>query len=221
MKGRGGGGYWDVVSSTWENRQRLWRKHSDAVNCSLLNRWLSSVRLGSVLKTDLFDEMCGDGLFPVISSRTGCVVGIDLSPAVLEKARQRYPEICSVAADVLHLPFAEGSFDCIVSNSTLDHFESSEAIGESLAELHRVLRRGGQMILTMDNPENPIVALRNILPFGFLNRLGITPYYVGATCTAGELRRLLEKTGFAIQEDTTVMHCPRVIAVAQIGRAHV
>lgn len=73
------------------------------------------------------------------------------------------------------------------------------------------------MILTMDNPENPIVALRNGLPFSFLNRLGITPYYVGATCTAGELRRLLEKTGFAIQEDTTLMHCPRVIAVALAG----
>lgn len=210
--------YWGSVCRAWQrNRQRLWRRHSDAVNCALLKQWLSADGLDSVLKTDLFDEMSGDGLFPVLDVMTRRVVGIDISTAILEKARLRYPEICCVAADVLHLPFAEASFDCIVSNSTLDHFESSEAIAESLAELHRVLRRGGQMILTMDNRANPIVALRNGLPFRFLNRLGITPYYVGVTCTAGELRRLLEKTGFAVEEDTTVMHCPRVFAVALAG----
>jgi SAM-dependent methyltransferase len=218
MNDRPRGDYWDAVSGSWEHRrQRLWRRHSDSVNCALLKQWLPANGLDSVLKTDLFDEMSGDGLFPVLDVMTRRVVGIDISTAILEKARLRYPEICCVAADVLHLPFAEASFDCIVSNSTLDHFESSEAIAESLAELHRVLRRGGQVILTMDNRANPIVALRNGLPFRFLNRLGITPYYVGVTCTAGELRRLLEKTGFAVEEDTTVMHCPRVFAVALAG----
>lgn len=215
MKHGVGGEYWDAVSSTWENhRQSLWRRHSDAVNCSLLRRWLSGSGLGSVLKTDLFDEMCGDGLFPMLRSMARRVVGIDISPTILEKARRRHPELCCVATDVLHLPFADGSFDCVVSNSTLDHFESREEIAASIAELHRVLRGGGQMILTMDNPENPFVALRNGLPFRILRRLGITPYYVGATCGAAELRRLLEKTGFTITEETVVLHCPRVFAVA-------
>jgi ubiquinone/menaquinone biosynthesis C-methylase UbiE len=209
------GKYWDAVSGSWEHRrQRLWRRHSDAVNRLLLKQWLPADGFDSVLKTDLFDEMCGDGLFPALGSAARRVVGMDISPAVLDKARQRHPGISCVAADVLHLPFADGSFDCIVSNSTLDHFESGDAIAESLSEMHRVLRRGGQITLTMDNPTNPLVALRNGLPFRFLNRLGITPYYVGATCTAGELRRLLERTGFAVQDETTVMHCPRVLAVA-------
>lgn len=209
------GKYWDAVSGSWEcRRYRLWRRHSDAVNCMLLQQWLPVDGFGAALKTDVFDEMSGDGLFPVLGALAHRVVGIDVSPAILEKARLRFPEMHCVAADVLHLPFAGGSFDCIVSNSTLDHFESGDAIAESISELHRVLHRDGQMILTMDNPSNPLVALRNGLPFRFLNRIGITPYFVGATCTAGELRRLLEKNGFAVQEETTVMHCPRVVAVA-------
>lgn len=212
MKDRGG--YWDTVSSVWNNRQRLWRKHSDAVNSLLLNRWLSSTQIGSVLKTDLFDEMCGDGLFPVIATKTESFVGIDISPAVLEKARLRHSGICVVAADVLHLPFPDACFDCIVSNSSLDHFESSDRIAESLSELYRVLNPGGVMILTLDNPSNPIVAIRNRIPFRLLNRLGITPYYVGATCSAATLRELLEEAGFSVSEESVVLHCPRAIAVA-------
>ena len=66
----------------------------------------------------------------------------------------------------------------------------------------------------MDNPENPVIALRNALPYRLLNRLSITPYYVGATLNARDLRLMLEETGFKIMEMTSVMHCPRVIAVA-------
>jgi hypothetical protein len=66
----------------------------------------------------------------------------------------------------------------------------------------------------MDNPENPVIALRNALSFRLLNRLGITPYYVGATLNARDLRHMLEDTGFKTMEITSVMHCPRVFAVA-------
>lgn len=206
--------YWDAVSGSWGiRRQRLWRKHSDAVNCALVNRWLPSGTADCMLKTDLFDEMCGDGLFPILASRAGRVVGIDISHSALTRARARNSGIRGVVADVVRLPFAGESFDYILSNSTLDHFGSLGEIRESLAELYRVLRRGGEMTITMDNPANPIIAVRNRLPFRLLNRLGITPYYVGMTCTARQLRLLLDEAGFLVLETSSVMHCPRVLAV--------
>ncbi len=209
------GEYWGSVGAAWgEDRQRLWRAHSDMLNRSLLERWLPAERVESVLKTDLFDEMSSDGLYPFLATRARTFVGIDISAATSALARSRHAGIRAVTADVRRLPFAEGAFDLVISNSTLDHFATREEIAVSLAELHRVLRRGGELIITMDNPANPVIALRNALPFRLLNRLGLTPYYVGATCGEGALRRLLNEAGFNVVATDTLLHCPRVIAVA-------
>lgn len=207
--------YWDKVCLSWERRRSwLWRRHSDAVNCGLLRRWLPSAGMDAVLKTDLFDEMCGEGLFPVLEPLARSVVGIDLSPSVLRSARGRHAGLRAVAADVLRLPFPDGSFACVVSNSTLDHLESVERIADALAELHRVMLPGGELIITLDNPSNPMVAIRNLISTRLLIKLGITPYFVGATCGAKQLRRLLEGEGYSVREEAWVMHCPRVLAVA-------
>ena len=56
-----------------------------------------------------------------------------------------------------------GSFDLVVSTSTLDHFGHASDIGDALAELNRVLRKGGELVITMDNTGNPVIALRRII----------------------------------------------------------
>jgi SAM-dependent methyltransferase len=141
-------------------------------------------------------------------------VGIDVSKSVLRIAKARYAAIHGVAADVRQLPFAGGTFDLIISNSTLDHFDSVGEIRKALGELFRVLAPGGEFVVTMDNLDNPFVALRNALPFRLLNRMGIIPYFVGTTLNAPDLRLLLKETGFQVMEISSVMHCPRVFAVA-------
>jgi SAM-dependent methyltransferase len=101
----------------------------------------------------------------------------------------------------------------IVSDSTLDHFHTEAELVGALRELHRVLRPGGVLLLTMDNLANPVIALRNALPFRLLNRLGIVPYYVGATAGPRRLRRLLEQTGWEIRDTGAIVHCLRVVWV--------
>ena len=44
------------------------------------------------------------------------------------------------------------------------------------------------------------------------------PNYVGATCGPNGLRIILEKVGFKLLEVDTMMHCPRVLAVAMSRR---
>ena len=48
---------WEEVASSWEQERGTIavRAYSDAVNRALLERWLPA-RVGTVLKTDLFDE---------------------------------------------------------------------------------------------------------------------------------------------------------------------
>ncbi|HVT88945.1 MAG TPA: methyltransferase domain-containing protein [Tepidisphaeraceae bacterium] len=208
--------YWDEVGKVWKEDRPdpLWRVHSDTVNTALLNRWLPSVCVERLLKTDVFDEACSQGLFKILSAHANCVMGIDISTETLIAARDRHSAFRTTAADVRSLPFADDSFDVILSNSTLDHFPVTVDLETSLGELHRILRPGGELLLTMDNPVNPVVALRNALPFHWLNRIGVVPYYVGKTFGHRRLRRMLEAVGFEIVEVDAILHCPRVFAVA-------
>jgi len=213
-------GQWDAVADTWrrDRPDALWRRHSDAVNTALLSRWLGPNVGGRVLKTDLFDEAFGEGLLPVLSQCGRTVVGVDISEPVREEAARRHPALNAVAADVRDLPFEDDSFDAVVSLSTLDHFEDCSDILVALRELARVLRPGGTLVLTLDNPGNPAVWLRNALPLGWLRRTGIVPYFVGATMGRRRLGRAVRDAGLDVLDTTAVLHCRRVFAVRAARR---
>lgn len=210
------GELWNKVAAEWgENHPyHLWRRHSDHVYLQLLERWLDEPPVDTLLKTDLFDEAVAEGVFPLLATKARRVVGVDLSSDIAAMAASRYCQLETVQADTRRLPFADESFDTVVSLSSLDHFGSVDGLVTSLRELNRVLRPGGEMLLTMDNLSNPVVWLRSVLPFRLLKRLGLVPYYVGRTCRLSELISHVESADFAVGDTTAIMHCPRVLAVA-------
>jgi SAM-dependent methyltransferase len=207
--------YWNEATKLLLERQldSLWRAHSDAVNIALIGRWLPGNSAQFLLKTDLFDEALGQGLYPLLALRARRVVGVDLARPILKTATSRYPEMLATGADVRQLPFADGIFDVIVSNSTLDHFDSLDDMTASLRELQRVLRPGGVLLLTIDNRANPMIWLRNALPFRLLDRLRLVPYHLGSTCGPRRLRRILVRLGVEVLEMKALLHCPRIFAV--------
>lgn len=208
--------YWNAVIDGGAGQSDLWRAYSDAVNSVLVANWLPAggqTAARRILKTDLFDEAVGEGLYPLLKARAEAVVAIDLSTATVRTAQSRYPELETVPADVRSLPFADGDFDVIVSNSTLDHFESRDDLVMGLRELNRVLAPGGELLVSLDNLANPVVALRNALPFPLLHGLGLVPYYVGATVGPRGLRRILTAAGFEVADTSVIMHAPRIVAV--------
>ncbi len=198
--------------------EALWRAHCDAVNGAQLARWLPAHAWARVLKTDLWDEAMGEGQGSLLAAHAGVVAGIDFVPAVAAAAVARQPRLRAVLADVRRLPFADGAFDAVVSVSTLDHFAAAADIAVALRELQRVLGSGGQLLLTLDNRANPVVAARNALPQRLLQRAGLVPYPVGATCGPRRLRRMVRDAGFDVLETTALLHCPRVFAVAAARR---
>jgi ubiquinone/menaquinone biosynthesis C-methylase UbiE len=78
---------------------------------------------------------------PIVGA-SGLVIGADISPAMLEGARDRLddPSFWPVAADGQALPFKDASFDCVVCQLGLQFFPDP-ALG--LKEFRRVLRVGG------------------------------------------------------------------------------
>ncbi|MHB0857154.1 MAG: methyltransferase domain-containing protein [Anaerolineae bacterium] len=207
--------YWGQVAEDWQgHRQGLWRAHMDAVNSELLSRWLREPMVGRSLKTDLFDEALGDGLMPLLRSQTQMAVGMDVATATVSAARARHEGLMGVSADVRALPFGADTLAVIVSDSTLDHLADLSEIAASLAELARVLQPGGELLLTLDNLANPLMALRAALPWGLLRRLGLVPYYVGASCGPDRLKRMVQNAGLQVIEVTAILHGPRVLGVA-------
>ena len=83
------------------------------------------------------------------SARITCC---DLSPEMLRRARNRLKSSLPthVAADLSHLPFADESFDCVTCGYVLEHLPDARP---GLAELSRVMKPGGRMLLmtTEDN----------------------------------------------------------------------
>jgi ubiquinone/menaquinone biosynthesis C-methylase UbiE len=145
------------------------------------------------------------------------VHGIDIAPEAVNEAAKRYPDFDVRCGDVRALPYADSSFDLVVSNSTLDHFRAPEDIDRALRELHRVLKSSGELIISMDNLQNPIIAIRSLLPFQLLKKLHLVPYFVGLTFGRRGLVAALNRAGFSAIETKAILHCPRFLAVPLAG----
>jgi len=77
---------------------------------------------------------------------TARITCCDLSPEMLRRARSRLKSSLPthVAADLSHLPFADESFDCVTCGYVLEHLPQARP---GLAELSRVMKPGGRMLL--------------------------------------------------------------------------
>jgi SAM-dependent methyltransferase len=174
----------------------------------LLRSYVNHSRI--FLKTDLFEEAYGDdALFPGIALGARLRLGIDISTRTVRAAAARHTELAagSVVADVRRIPFRSGSVDLILSNSTLDHFQTAAELHEALAELTRVLQPGGRLIVTLDNPWNPLY-----WPLRAMSRVRATPFSLGRTFSAPKLVRALKRCGLEIERTGTLLHNPRILS---------
>jgi len=120
-----------------------------AVTALATNPLLDAVRLHP--GTRLLDVATGPGaLAAEAASRGARPVGIDLSPQMVELARQLYPAINFHEADVEHLPFPDDTFDAVVCAFGLGHFPRPEV---AVAESVRTLLPGGRIAFSWwDDP---------------------------------------------------------------------
>ncbi|WP_020673450.1 class I SAM-dependent methyltransferase [Amycolatopsis nigrescens] len=106
---------------------------------------------GEVAGRRILDAGCGSGaLFAELRDRGAVVAGFDSSAKMVELARRRLGDAALQVADVgSPLPFRGGAFDDVIAALVLHYLEDWTA---PLAELRRVLRPGGRLIMSVNHP---------------------------------------------------------------------
>src|ERR687885_1486354 len=143
----------------------------------------------------IVDLGCAAGAITHFLSTFGCsVVGVDAEERAIEKARELFPELEFVVADVAALPFGDASFDKAVAADLVEHLDDA-TFERMLEELQRVLRPGGTFTLYTPNPKHVIERLkaRDLI-------LAQNPTHIGLRDRAA-LRRHLETAGFRVDRD--------------------
>jgi SAM-dependent methyltransferase len=110
---------------------------------------LAAVHLGP--GDHLLDVATGPGALAAEATKRGVrCIGVDLSPRMIELARQLYPGIEFQEADVEHLPFENQTFDAVVCSFGLGHFPRPEV---AVSECIRTLKPNGRIALAWwDDP---------------------------------------------------------------------
>lgn len=96
----------------------------------------------------VLDVACGPGLVVAAFARVARhVTGIDVTPAMIARARELTTGISNVTLEVgnvMALPYADGAFSLVVSRFAFHHFQQPAAV---LAEMKRVCEPGGRIVV--------------------------------------------------------------------------
>lgn len=120
----------------------------------------------------VLDVGCGAGVDTILAGMmagpSGRAVGIDVVPAMLERARRNLAKtecsnVCFEETSAEVLPFPDGSFDVVISNGAFNLVPDKPL---ALAEVLRVLKPGGRFqladqVLTGQQPSDPQVRIAN------------------------------------------------------------
>lgn len=102
------------------------------------------------------DVGCGTGALAQRLAESGYrMSGVDPSQGMLDVLAERAPDVSAVRGSGTDLPFENDSFELVLSVATMHHIADPEAIRATLAEMVRVTRPGGQVLVWDHNPRNP------------------------------------------------------------------
>jgi SAM-dependent methyltransferase len=156
--------YDEIASDYSDSKQLPFRRHLEEPT---LFRLLGGLRGKSVL-----DLACGDGIYTRKMKLLGAgpVVGVDLSPRMVELARRREAEapldityLVHDAGNLEHL----GDFDVVVGSYLLNYARTEAELLAFCRAIHRNLKPGGRFVGMNDNPWTAAFPFPNYRAYGF------------------------------------------------------
>jgi ubiquinone/menaquinone biosynthesis C-methylase UbiE len=163
----------------------------------------------------LLDVGCGPGVAvcdaaPLVARATG----LDLSPAMVARARSRaddIPNVEIVEGDSTQLPFADGTFTAILSTTSFHHFPDPD---RALGEMRRVLAPSGRIAL--GDLSSDRLAMRGVDAFCRRFEKGHVHFY-----DTDELVALLNAAGFRDVSTRSLLAGAYALVTARIAGTRV
>jgi ubiquinone/menaquinone biosynthesis C-methylase UbiE len=143
-EGVGGGDHFAALAGRYDELRpadEAWAEVLDAL-----------VRLGRLDHGRVLDVGCGTGqAAEALAARGARVWGVDPSPAMLDRARERHlPGGGVKQARAERLPFKPGWFDGVLMRQVVQHVDRPAAFAEAL----RILRPGGRLAIATFHPDH-------------------------------------------------------------------
>jgi SAM-dependent methyltransferase len=134
-----------VQRRLWGTDPRAWADLAEAHNQPLFEAVLDAAKVGP--GTRLLDVGCGSGLTLVLATQRGAIpAGLDISPGLLEVARDRLPGADLREGDLEYLPFADATFDAVTG---INAFQFAGDPRRALREAARVTCPGGRVVASL------------------------------------------------------------------------
>ena len=170
----------------------------------LLTETLGPLAGLTMLKTDLWDEAKNTRILQWAVDQGAKAFAIDISEPIARQARAAFGTrvLRPAISDVRRLPFGDESFDAVYSMGTVEHFVETEA---SVAELARILKPGGRLILGVPNRHDPF--LRPLM-VTVLYSLGLYGHGFEKSYSRRALRGMVEATGLEVRTETGILFMP-------------
>ena len=196
-----------------------------------LHRYHLAARLAA--GREVLDAACGAGYgSAILAAQAVRVTGLDLSAETVAYASERYQSVTNVQyvqGSIAELPFADASFDMVVSFETIEHVPE-ELQYRFRSEIRRVLRPGG--LLVMSSPDKHTYSellhfdnefhvremyapefasfLQEVFPYTAFYRQGVNDFYLSAVRSLEPGNHQAEVSEFEYDEDKELY----VLAVA-------
>jgi ubiquinone/menaquinone biosynthesis C-methylase UbiE len=118
---------------------------------------LRSFALENIHRGKIIDLGCGPGQTTRFLSECGItpLVGTDLSPAMIDAAKQCNPQLHFETADMLALNYSDNTFGSAVAFYSIVHFSPLQ-VKTAFMEIKRVLIKGGQFLFSFHVGKEPV-----------------------------------------------------------------
>lgn len=187
----------DVTRVDSVDGYRIWSTTYDRPNSAFADEPVVAEIVDALPVGVALDAACGTGRHASrLADRGHRVLGVDSSPAMLARARERVPQGEFRIGDLRALPVADGEVDLVVCALALTHVPALDPV---LAEFARVLRPGGHLVIADMHPEAvargsiPSVRLADGRPARLVNHRHQVGDYLRAALPVGlQVRRCVE-----------------------------
>lgn len=144
----------------------FWNHSWNQVDMNRVSEYIKKAELSSDLIDYLKEQQakvvcdagCGCGAYSLLLALNGFKVsGFDISPAAVEMSKEllssknlEYGDFH--ACDISATGYDDNRFDAVISRDVIDHMSLMNGIA-AIQELHRIVKKGGSVILTLDRSD--------------------------------------------------------------------